>query len=421
MPGHIEKRGDKWVTTWGDKEFKHDSKKKAEAQLRLLYAQTDETFVAKSMLSTPNATMDLKYASQDAGWRCLEDVLQLHQELHRQFGDDPTDEAIEAEQAFVVRMRSNGIEHRHTDALAKKSGTIVDSPVAPTVAEAMMYLSKGITLDGTAVELLQDVNGGSIYLEFSPSVPSVLVDPLRRALNRGLPPGLSLKPLPKNAPGTFAAVTAAFSLGLTQNWFITPVITMWEIVSERYRVVASEASAVFKADEDPRIPFRVVKSKEAQRKLDKGLVTGVVLEPGIIDKTTMNPDGTPTGAIGDTYDAIEIEKAMHWWMEFASHQQTFLHQVHGGKVLKQDQAFGPADVVLIENFIARTDYDEGDQHITKGTWMATELVKNKDLKEAIEAGEVDGWSIGASALGALEDLEDDEPEASEAGASKASA
>jgi hypothetical protein len=348
----------------------------------------------------PSSLGEWEGLAREARWASDSQVAQWHMELHRQFGEAPTEEIVPIEQALSLALRSTGLEHRHTDALAVKSATVVANPVPPSPREVMAYLT-GVILDSSAIQLIQDSQGGQIYMLFSPVVPAGLVEPLLRGFSSQLPPGVTVEPLPAEAPGTFALVYEAFGLKLWPHpvYLDGAKIKTWQTLVQSFKESAQAASKVYKGMDQPKIPFKIAKSADKVRELKEGIVTGVVLEPEMVDKTRHNPDGTPTGAAGDIYSEEEIEKAMYWWMENARHTETFLHN---GRVIQEP------GVVVLECFKARSDYMEGSQLIKKGSWVTTERVRDEELKTAIEKGEINSWSIGASAMGAFEEIEEDE-------------
>lgn len=331
-------------------------------------------------------------------WWDRETLAREHNMLHAQFGGDASNQAIvEIEQEMSSALRGNGLEHRHADQLAQKAGTIIDEPAPATVDEVQAYLSS-IVLDSRAVELVQDVDGGPIYMVAKSPFLTGVESSLLKALNRYLPPGLTLKMLGRSAKGTFAKSVAPFELKLGQRYYSEPIITTWDVVVAHLRVEAAKASKVFKEDRNPSIPFTIVKGSVSEE-AEERRVTGVVLIPNVVDKTVANPDGTPTGAEGDIYSDEDVRDAMYWWMEQADQRFVYNHAVHGGLILSKQ------DVKILECWIARSDYKEGEQDIPKGTWMMTTRVNHDGLWTDIVKGNIKSWSIGAEALGAIEEIE----------------
>jgi hypothetical protein len=330
-------------------------------------------------------------------WAGREELGKMHNELHAQFGDDPNDAILEVEQEISVALRGVGLEHRHKDTLAEAAGTVVDDQIDPSVQEVHAYLDN-ITLDSRAIELVQDTDGGPIYMAFKGGILKGMEGQLIKAVNRYLPPGVAVKALSKNAKGSFAKASAAYRLQLNREFYSDDVITTWDVVVAHLRTKAAAASSVFKEDQDPTIPFNIIK-KADEGDAHERIVTGVVLAPEVVDKTDKNPDGTGTGAVGDIYSAEEILKGMYWWMENADMTFTYHHAALGGEFLMKE------DVKILENFQVRKAYKEGDQNIPKGAWVMTVRVRNDALWEAILKGDIQSWSIGASAMGQIEEIE----------------
>jgi len=290
-----------------------------------------------------------------------------------------------------------GLEHRHTDTLSEAAGTVVDSPVDPSVVEVQAYLSN-VVLDSRAIEFVQDSEGGPISIAMRGGILKGMESQLIKALNRYLPPGVSLKMMSKNANGSFAVATAAYKLELNQELYSEPIITTWGTMVAHLRTSAAAASSVFKEGKDPEIPFTLIKQADEEAEHER-IVTGVVLAPEVIDKTDKNPDGSDTGAVGDIYSSEEILKAMYWWMENANMTFSYHHVALGGQILMGEEA------KVLENFQVRKAYKEGDQTIPKGAWVMTVRVNNDELWDAILKGEIKSWSIGAHALGQIEEIE----------------
>jgi hypothetical protein len=102
------------------------------------------------------------------------------------------------------------------------------------------------------------------------------------------------------------------------------------------------------------------------------LVYGVALEPDLEDSQ------------GDTVGADEIEKAAHNYMEH-SQRADVQHDEH------------PANVALVENFIAPEDLQIEGQHVTKGSWVQVWKVHDAEVWADIQSGDITGLSIGGTA------------------------
>jgi len=335
----------------------------------------------------------VEYALAEKDWSGTSELIVAHRLLHTQFGDDPPDLVLDIEKDLSTELRRRGIEHRYDDALTEKAGTKPATLRPPTSYEVQSYL-KPIALDSDAVRLVMDASGvhDSVYVDVQGNLLSSLEKPILKAMNRLLPPGLQLRPLTRGVKGDFAQVTTVYALRLECDGLMPGTrVTTWQNAVQRLRDSAAKASQVFKADMDPRIPFRVLKTAaEDAGEYMEGLVTGVILEPNVIDKTTTDESE------GDIYSEEEITKAMFWWMENAGHTFTDMHLDHGGTVLSEDE------VVLLENWQTREDGKLGEQDVPKGTWCASVRVRNADLLQRIRGGKVNSWSIGANAMAALE-------------------
>ena len=114
---------------------------------------------------------------------------------------------------------------------------------------------------------------------------------------------------------------------------------------------------------------------------EKHYVTGIVYEPLVED------------AHGDFMTAEEITKAAYWF------------NTNGNSVDIQHsfQPFSGARVV--ESWIAKADFEVGDEKITKGTWMVTVEVTDDDTWAQIEKGEITGFSMGGHGIYSDEDVD----------------
>ncbi|WP_340394916.1 XkdF-like putative serine protease domain-containing protein [Paenibacillus sp. FSL E2-0177] len=141
------------------------------------------------------------------------------------------------------------------------------------------------------------------------------------------------------------------------------------------------------------VPFAIIKAagknaiqKQVQiAKVDesKHIVIGVVYQP---DK----PD-----AHDDQMDAEEIEKAAHLFME---KQHTYnIDKQHD---LEADKGY------VVESYIAPCDMEIGDQIIVKGSWVAGVKVTDDDAWDAIQKGEITGFSMWG--VGKREEIEEEE-------------
>lgn len=110
-------------------------------------------------------------------------------------------------------------------------------------------------------------------------------------------------------------------------------------------------------------------------------VTGIVYEP-------MTEDSH-----GNYMTEEEIVKACYWYSE------------NGDKVDLQ-HSFEPLDgASVVENWVAKADFTVGDEEVKKGTWLMTVKVKNDDVWQGIEKGEITGLSMGGVGNYSEEDVE----------------
>ncbi len=110
-------------------------------------------------------------------------------------------------------------------------------------------------------------------------------------------------------------------------------------------------------------------------------VTGVVYEPGTEDTQ------------GDYMTAEEIEKACHW---FAKHGE--------GNDIQHN--FRKAEgVAVVESWIAKADCEIEGEPVKKGTWLMTVEIEDADIWQAIEKGDITGFSMGGRGFVAEEDTD----------------
>nr|DAG45288.1 MAG TPA: serine protease [Caudoviricetes sp.] len=113
-------------------------------------------------------------------------------------------------------------------------------------------------------------------------------------------------------------------------------------------------------------------------------VTGIVYEPLTED------------AHGNFMTEEEITKAAYFFAK------------NGGDVDLQ-HSFEPLDgAEVVESWIAKADFQIGDETVQKGTWLMTMEIDNKQIWDAIEKGDITGFSMGGVGVYSEEDtkLED---------------
>ncbi len=103
---------------------------------------------------------------------------------------------------------------------------------------------------------------------------------------------------------------------------------------------------------------------------DSHFVTGIVYEPMAEDTD------------GNYMTEEEITKAAHWFMK------------NNGDVDLQ-HCFKKCDgAEIVESYVAKCDMEIGGQLVKKGTWLMTMEVTDSDVWDAIQKGEITGFSMG---------------------------
>lgn len=123
-------------------------------------------------------------------------------------------------------------------------------------------------------------------------------------------------------------------------------------------------------------------------KADAGshFVTGIVYEPMVEDTD------------GNYMTEEEITKAAHWFAK------------NGNKVDLQ-HSFEPLDgAVVVESSVTKCDMELEGQMIKKGTWLMTVEIQDEDIFQAIEKGEITGFSMGGSGVYSEIDVDITDPE-----------
>ena len=99
-------------------------------------------------------------------------------------------------------------------------------------------------------------------------------------------------------------------------------------------------------------------------------VTGIVYEPMVEDTD------------GNYMTAEEITKAAYWYAK------------NGDKVDIQHSFKAIDGATVVESWIAKADFEIEGQKISKGTWLMTMEVTDKDVWAAIQKGNITGFSMG---------------------------
>lgn len=116
---------------------------------------------------------------------------------------------------------------------------------------------------------------------------------------------------------------------------------------------------------------------------DSHYVTGIVYEP-------LEEDSH-----GNFMTEEEITKAAYWFAK------------NGDKVDLQ-HSFEPLDgATVVENWIAKADFEIDGEAVKKGTWLMTVEVADESVWEGIEKGDITGFSMGGLGNYSEEDVEVD--------------
>lgn len=114
---------------------------------------------------------------------------------------------------------------------------------------------------------------------------------------------------------------------------------------------------------------------------DHHFVTGIVYEP-------MTED-----AHGNFMTEEEITKAAYW----------FAKNGDGVDLQHSFETLEKAEVV--ESWVAKADFDCGGETVKKGTWLMTVEVTDNEVWDAVQKGEITGFSMGGVGIYAKEDTD----------------
>lgn len=124
------------------------------------------------------------------------------------------------------------------------------------------------------------------------------------------------------------------------------------------------------------LPIDYFEINKAEKGKEKRLVTGIVLEPDMID------------AQDDTIKSTVIEKAAHLFLT-KYNKETKLGLMH--------TTFGDIGIELCQSFIAPVDYSVGKKKVKKGSWVMTVHVTDDNRWYDIKNRRLTGFSIGGKA------------------------
>lgn len=145
---------------------------------------------------------------------------------------------------------------------------------------------------------------------------------------------------------------------------------------------ANKKSFLIAKAEDGKASFSAY-GKIVKTDTDSHYVTGIVYEP-------MTEDSQ-----GDYMTEEEIRKAAHW----------FAKNGDGIDIQHNFEKFEKAEVV--ENWIAKADFEIGKEKVKKGTWLMTVEITDPDVWAAVEKGEITGFSMGGTGIYSEDDVDPD--------------
>lgn len=143
---------------------------------------------------------------------------------------------------------------------------------------------------------------------------------------------------------------------------------------------ANKKSFLIAKAEDGKASFSAY-GKIVKTDADSHYVTGIVYEP-------MTEDSQ-----GDCMTEDEIRKAAHW----------FAKNGDGIDIQHNFEKFEKAEVV--ENWIAKADFEIGKEKIKKGTWLMTVEITDPEVWSAVEKGELTGFSMGGTGIYSENDVD----------------
>lgn len=327
-------------------------------------------------------TTDWVMVLRDARWMGIEEMISLHSKLHVLFGDDPSDAVLEGERELSASLRMYGIEHRHKDALAVAAGTLVENQIAPTLEEISWYL-RHMTVHSDVIKLRQGVeDSDQIYVDVAAgALPDGMPKIVLKSLNKMMPPGVALKPVPKKPKEDFARELGAYDLALNPTMRIVMVVPWKELI-------ATAPESVFKEDKLMITVKKLIKTEEIVLKEGEAperYMLGPVLIPEDEDSQ------------GEIYSRVEVRKACHWWAENSG---TFSHRhvLQGGRELMD------GEIVMLENYLMPVDCEINGIAVKEDTWMLGAVARDDEIWARATAGTLGAWSIGAEVTSWMEEV-----------------
>ena len=143
---------------------------------------------------------------------------------------------------------------------------------------------------------------------------------------------------------------------------------------------ANERQFLITKNDDGSANF-TISGKIIKKDDDNHYLTGVVYEPLVEDSQ------------GNFMTAQEITKAAYWFAK------------NGDKVDLQHDFKECKSCIVVENWIAKADFDIGDNNVSKGTWLMTVEVCDTDIWDKVQKGEITGFSMGGVGQYSNEDVD----------------
>lgn len=139
-------------------------------------------------------------------------------------------------------------------------------------------------------------------------------------------------------------------------------------------------------------------AKEVEKSVDdeRGKFDKFVKFVGI-EKTEKNPEHFVMGIV---YEPDTKDSQDDWATEDEIRQAaySFMESDQVYKINHDDNA----SIHVLESFIAPVDYDVGDEHVKKGSWLLGSRVVAEDVWEKVETGVYKGYSMAGDALRIVE-------------------
>lgn len=280
------------------------------------------------------------------------------------------------------------------------------TPRPTLIANAVVERLVPIGIGDPSVTILQPVASTkpSLLIKMAHALPADMMDAVLKVIRKAAGPGVQVEVAASDVSlSGIVAVKHAYRLALvpTPNSPRAELTTLAKALAvDKMRQHAHLASKIFKAGQPPSVQYHVLKytaTEPASQPQDswERIVTGVILEPGVIDGTKTEESE------GDIYSEDDVRKGMYYWMENNLGAFSYHHVEQGGSPLSTQ------DVALLENWQTRQPEQHGNQQIAKGAWMQTNRVRDTPagnrLWKGILSGEINSWSIGAMAMGQLEE------------------